>query len=177
MMPTVIRSRDELLQVLRARRDELDLSHGTIDGISGACDGYTGKLLCDPPVRGFGAESLAAILGALALRMVRVEIIEDPQQAERVRARWKPRQRKPTRRAPVVRCCDIAVIAKQHKRGASSMKNRMVGARVDAELYSELEAAAEKARRTLSDWVRVTLIVALENSKATPAAEQRSAAA
>jgi hypothetical protein len=95
MKPRLIGSREELLQVVRDRRDELDLSHDTLDAITGLQGGYVSKLLSDPPVRGFGEMSLQALLDALGLRIGFAVIMEDPEQSDRVRARWKPRKRRP----------------------------------------------------------------------------------
>jgi hypothetical protein len=105
-------TREELRALVCDRRDELNLAHTTIDAISGVPDGYTGKCLAPDPVRNFGAVSLAAILGALALRIVRVEIAEDPEQAARMRPRWTPRRRRP-RRKPAVQCVVADVSAAQ----------------------------------------------------------------
>jgi len=96
MRPRLIGSREQLLDVVRARRDELDLSHETLDDLTGLQGGYVSKLLADPPVRGFGQMSLQALLDALGLRIAFAVIMEDPEQADRVRARWKPRKRRPT---------------------------------------------------------------------------------
>jgi hypothetical protein len=98
-----IRSRDELLAVIRGRRDQLDIAHVTIDAISGVADGYTSKLLCDPPMKQFGPISLDAILGALALQIVEITIIEDAEQAAKIGHRWVRRKRRST--APEVLWC------------------------------------------------------------------------
>lgn len=96
MKARIIGSREQLLQVVRSRRDELNLSHETLDAITGLQGGYVSKLLADPPVRGFGEMSLQAVLDALGLRIGFAVIMEDPEQVERVRARWRPRKRRPT---------------------------------------------------------------------------------
>jgi hypothetical protein len=44
----------QLLDALRARRDELQLSHTTIDDVGGLCPGYASKVLSNPPLRGLG---------------------------------------------------------------------------------------------------------------------------
>jgi hypothetical protein len=107
-----IGSREELRALICDRRDELDLAHTTIDAISGLADGYTSKILAPDPIRNFGPESLAVILGALALRIVRVEIVEDPQAAALVSGRWTPRKRRP-RPKPAGRCVDGKVCGAQ----------------------------------------------------------------
>jgi hypothetical protein len=99
--PHLIASREQLLRVVRDRRDELDLSHETIDAIAGLQSGYTSKLLSDPPMRGFGEMSLKALLEALGLRIAVAVIVEDVDLADRVRARWKPRKRRSTAKPKV----------------------------------------------------------------------------
>jgi hypothetical protein len=103
-VPRVITTREELVDLIRRRRDELGLTHQTIDGIAGFQDGYTSKLLAPNPIKNFGPMSLEAMLGALALGIARVEFIEDPELAARMRPRWTRRTRpkfrtKPTRGA------------------------------------------------------------------------------
>ncbi|MCA1512167.1 hypothetical protein [Bradyrhizobium sp. NBAIM01] len=95
MKPRLVSSREQLLQVVRDRRDALNLSHETIDAITGLQSGYVSKLLSDPPMRGFGEMSLQAVLDALALRIAVCVIVEDEELAKRVRGRWKPRLRSP----------------------------------------------------------------------------------
>src|SRR4051812_17925382 len=96
-------TREELRALICDRRDALDVSHETIDAISGLADGYTSKILAPDPIRNFGPESLRAILGALALGIARVEIVEDPQAAAKVAGRWTPRKRH-RRPKPPPRC-------------------------------------------------------------------------
>jgi len=93
MIPTVVTSKAEMVAVIRRRRDELGITHATVDAIAGWADGYCSKVLCDPPMKGFGEMSLGLVLGALALGIARVEIVEDPAQAERVSSRWVKRKR------------------------------------------------------------------------------------
>jgi hypothetical protein len=94
-----IKSREELRELVRDRRDELDVSHLTIDSLAGIADGHTSKLVCEPPIRNFGPTSLAAILGALALGIVEVTIVEDPEQAAKVSGRWTRRKRRRVKKA------------------------------------------------------------------------------
>jgi hypothetical protein len=98
----VCRSREELLAVLRERRDELNISHGTIDGIAGISDGHFSKLVCARPLKNLGPISLGAILGALGLGIVKIVIEEDPKAIEQVSGRWTPRKRPPNpKKSPV----------------------------------------------------------------------------
>jgi hypothetical protein len=98
-------TREELRALICDRRDELDVSHETLDFISGLQPGYVSKLLAPDPIRNFGPESLRALLGALALKIVKIEIAEDPEAAAKVSGRWTPkkhhRRPKPSRRCVV----------------------------------------------------------------------------
>jgi hypothetical protein len=86
MTAKVITSMSGLLDVIRARRDELNISHELIDDLAGFPAGYTGKLLAPIPVRGISHMSLGGILGALGLGLV---VIEDPGQRAKVEGRWR----------------------------------------------------------------------------------------
>ena len=90
MTAKLIRSMPELLEAIRARRDELGVTHENLDSISGLASGYVSKLLCDPPMKGLGATSLPALLGALGAALV---MVPDTAQIERVSPRWQKRKR------------------------------------------------------------------------------------
>jgi hypothetical protein len=79
-----------LLDVIRARRDALNVSHETIDHLAGFPAGYTSKLLAPEPVRGISHMSLGAVLGALGIGLV---VVEDSAARERVHQKWVPRKR------------------------------------------------------------------------------------
>jgi hypothetical protein len=96
-----IRSMPELVDAIRARRDELNISHETIDQISGMPTGYTSKLLADgdrsktagkgrSQLRGFGYTSLGAVLGALGIGLA---VVDDPAARAQVESRWQKRKR------------------------------------------------------------------------------------
>lgn len=89
-MTAPIRSMPELIEALRARRDALNISHETIDAISGLQAGYTSKLLAPQPIKGLGAMSLGALMGALAVGLL---LVDDPEQRARVEPRWQKRKR------------------------------------------------------------------------------------
>jgi hypothetical protein len=93
MTPKVVASIPELVAAVRARRDELNISHESIDALAGLAGGHFSKLVCDPPIKGFGELSLKSVLGALALRIVVVRIEEDPDQRARMAKRWIKRKR------------------------------------------------------------------------------------
>jgi hypothetical protein len=66
----------DLLNALRNRRDELQVSHTTIDDVSGLSSGYSSKVLCDPPIKGLGPVSLGPMLGVLGIKILLVEDYE-----------------------------------------------------------------------------------------------------
>jgi hypothetical protein len=97
MTERLIRTIDELVAAIRARRDELDLSHETLDHIAGLQPGYVSKLLAPEPMKGLGPISLPALLGALGVALV---LVEDTAQVERVRGQWTKRKRPQRKAAP-----------------------------------------------------------------------------
>lgn len=96
MTAKLIHDMPGLLAALRMQRDALNVSHETLDAISGLPAGYVGKVLSPEPVRGLGYGSLGALLGALGLALI---VVEDSAAAERVRRKWTPRKR-PQRKSP-----------------------------------------------------------------------------
>jgi hypothetical protein len=86
----MIRSMEELLAALRARRDELQLTHERIDDIAGFASGYCGKLMAPIPIKNLGFMSFGLALDALGVALV---MVENPEQIKRVANRWIPRLR------------------------------------------------------------------------------------
>jgi hypothetical protein len=80
---------DELIDALRARAAELNLSGEQIDGVSGLPARYTQKLLGPGAVRRLGVTSLGPFLGALAVRCL---IVEDKAALERLLRQTTPRK-------------------------------------------------------------------------------------
>lgn len=89
-MTEIIRDMEGIRKAVRRRRDELNISHETIDQIAGLQSGYTSKLLAPKPLKNFGDMSFGAVLGALAIGIV---VVEDPDQKGLVEGRWQPRKR------------------------------------------------------------------------------------
>jgi hypothetical protein len=87
----------ELLQALRDRRDELDISHETLDQISGLQSGYVSKLLAPKPIKNLGPVSLGPLLGALG---VAITVVPDKEAIAAVKHRWQKRKR-PQRLRPI----------------------------------------------------------------------------
>src|SRR5258708_31565042 len=68
----VIRSYEDVLRTLRARRDELDVPHEIIDEIAGLAAGHTSKLLCPSPMKLLGPISWH-VFEALGISLVAIE--------------------------------------------------------------------------------------------------------
>jgi hypothetical protein len=95
LSPWRFRTYRQLVDALRARRLDLDLSFALLDELSGLHSGYSAKVLAAEESSSvhpkfLGRVSLAAILGALGLRL-RLE--EDPAALERIKPRLVPRYR------------------------------------------------------------------------------------
>jgi hypothetical protein len=71
--PVIVRTYDELITVLRARANELEITRETIDAETGLQSGYAGKLLARVPIRQLGRVSLGPILRCLDLTLTVTE--------------------------------------------------------------------------------------------------------
>jgi hypothetical protein len=89
-MTKLIRTYDDLVVAIRARRDELNVSHELLDHLAGFQGGYVSKLLAPRRTKNFGVMSLASMLAALGVGLM---LVEDSAQVERMRDRWVPRKR------------------------------------------------------------------------------------
>ena len=63
--PILISDEDELLDAIRARLNELQITYDTLDAVALLPERYTSKLLCQPPLKHAGALTLWSILGTL----------------------------------------------------------------------------------------------------------------
>jgi hypothetical protein len=81
-----------LLEVIRRRMAELELTYELLDHLAGTQQGYANKILGPNPSKTLGRVSFASIVGALALK---VTVSVDKVQAERMRGRWTPRRVRP----------------------------------------------------------------------------------
>lgn len=64
-MTPPIRSMPELIAALRARRDELQITHATIEDIGLLPDGYVSKVLGAKPIKNIGPKALEGLLYGL----------------------------------------------------------------------------------------------------------------
>jgi hypothetical protein len=98
LKPVICETEEELLQLLRDRRDQLDLPHLETDHLAGLASGHTSKILSPNASKRLGPLSLDLLLGALALRVGRIEIVEDARLVELLNGRWRKRRRPVFRR-------------------------------------------------------------------------------
>jgi hypothetical protein len=84
----MVRNYDDLKAILRARAEALDVSRETIDELAGFSPGYAGRLLGPGADRRLGPATLAAMLGALGIKLIAVE---DPEALAKYTARAKRR--------------------------------------------------------------------------------------
>lgn len=102
MTPFKATSMSELVEALRQRRDDLDVSNETIDAIAGFPERYASKLLAPRAPRNLSYHSLGQILGALGVALL---VVEDPEQVARVKSRWQKRKPQGPRYRPPL-CVD-----------------------------------------------------------------------
>jgi hypothetical protein len=92
----IAKSYAELIDALKQRTAELGVTMETVDHVAGLPLRYCSKLLAPVPVRSIGATSLGPLLGALGLR---IAVIVDEEQFERIRNRLTPRKAPPLRKS------------------------------------------------------------------------------
>lgn len=107
-MTAPIRDMAELVQALREAQDARDISHETVDSLSGLPSGYWSKLAAPTAMKSIGRVSLGPVLGALGKALV---LVDDPEQIARVRGRWVKRGPSgPRRRSSLASVAGIAEI-------------------------------------------------------------------
>jgi hypothetical protein len=103
-LPGEIRTYRALVDALRARRLDLDISFALLDELAGLATGYSTKVLSSVESRSkhpklLGSMSLAVILGALGVKLV---LVEDPAAMEQIKPRLIPRHRHGSPRHAVI---------------------------------------------------------------------------
>ena len=86
--PAAVVDYDGLLNLLRARADELELSRETIDHISGLPSGLSSKILSLNHIRRIGLSTLGPLLDTLALKLI---VSPDDEALARNRSRYVKR--------------------------------------------------------------------------------------
>jgi len=86
----LLRSPDDIVAALRARKEALNISNEALDAISLLPDGYVSKLLAPRRMKHLGELSLPSLLEALGVALV---LVPDPDAIKRVEGKWAPRKR------------------------------------------------------------------------------------
>jgi hypothetical protein len=94
--PREVKDYDDLIELLRARANELQISRETIDFVGGLPDRLSSKVLSINKLRRIGMETLGPFLDALSLKLVAVV---DDEAFERNRSRYVRRNESNTRSA------------------------------------------------------------------------------
>ena len=77
-------------QILRKRREQLQISSDRLDDLAGLASGHSSKLLRDErPAKNLGILTFSVIMQALGLRIV---VVEDLEQTARLASRWVKRR-------------------------------------------------------------------------------------
>lgn len=137
----VVKDYDSLIAAIRTRVAELNVAHSTVDAVAGLPSGYTGKLLCDPPVRGIGRIAFGPLLGSLGMKLIAVE---DPEALARVRQRLEPRKQ-PRHQRPH-RAAERPGIVRRRLAELGSKGGRAFFATRTPEQIKQHQSAAAKAR-------------------------------
>jgi hypothetical protein len=85
----LIQSYDQLIQIVRARVDELGTTIDAVGERAGLADRYLPKVLGPARRKGFGPMSLMTVLQAVGLSLV---VVQNPDDLERIKARLPPRK-------------------------------------------------------------------------------------
>ena len=148
-----------MLQAIRARKSELQITNETLDAISGMPAGYASKLLCDPPLKRMGALSLGLVLASLGYT---IDLVPDANALALVRSRMEVRKRAPKAIAPRRQPAWLFTHESARKIGA-------LGVRKQAELRAARAMLAEKKRKAaLARWKKVRESVGLSPSEQVP---------
>ena len=84
-----VRDHNELLVAIRQRVEQLDLSHSTVEYLSGLQSGYLSKVVANPPPKRMQPFTWFLILQALGCEL---QIVENPQLMERLKPRFEKRK-------------------------------------------------------------------------------------
>ena len=78
------RNYDELLDLLKRRRDQLGVSLEVVETVAGLTQRYVGKLFSPTKIKAIGPISMGPLLGALCLKLL---VAIDQEQYERLKSR------------------------------------------------------------------------------------------
>jgi hypothetical protein len=143
-----IRTYDDLREFICARRDAMQVSNQWLDQMTGIADGYSGKALCNPPMRRLMVESLLLYLAPLGLTL---QFAEDPEAvqryANRVVIKSKRRQHGSPTTTPIVQVIRRSFLRKIGRKGGLQRKKNF-----DADARRRLALSKMKRAAALKRW-------------------------
>jgi hypothetical protein len=134
---------DALLAAIRRRIDELQLSHETVEAISGAMPGYISKILgspLSPPPKRVQLYLACILIEALGLE---IRLYENPQAMERLARRFEKRRLRKVQMPTAMRTIELMPDFYRHISGLAADARRR---KISPERRSELARHAATAR-------------------------------
>ena len=138
---------DELIECIRTRIDELQISQALLEEIAGLTTGHLGKLLGGGRVKNFGALTLFLILEALAVKIV---FEEDSDLLRKMERRYERRAEWARRSTGIIR----RNISPQLKLAAVSEYMSEIG-RIGGRGRSKCVAASSARAAAIARWSKV----------------------
>jgi hypothetical protein len=136
-------SHNELIDVLRARKEQLGLSNAWIEHTIQLADGHCDKVLGPARERGLSQLTIDGLLAVLAIKLV---VVEDEAAVARMRPMWDGRDQKQVRppsriaKSAIARALPYAVRALGRAGGVARWRG------VDPEVRRKLMTAVSRAR-------------------------------
>jgi hypothetical protein len=90
----MIASYDELVEAIRVRVDEMNISREELDLQAGIPTGYSGKCLGPAQVKRLSYATMGPVLGAIGCKLL---LVEDPEQTAKILRRAQPRDTRQVR--------------------------------------------------------------------------------
>jgi hypothetical protein len=140
---------DQLVDLLRARKEQLGLSNAFVDDLIMLAGGHTDKLLGPARKRGLSPFTMDAMLTALALKLI---VVQDDEQTARMAPRWAARDGRQLR-SPV----RTAVVAPALVRRAKFAVMREAGRAGGKARWRGISSEARSALMTRVSWARASV--------------------
>jgi hypothetical protein len=139
----VIRNRDDLIEVLRSRKEQLGLSNAFVDAQLQLADGGCDKVLGPTQARGMGA---AVLLDMVELFGARLVIQVDAETEARMQKRWEHREERNVRQQQRLSKRLLEIATSQFYQRLSKLGNEARKAKLPPEARSNIARAAALAR-------------------------------
>lgn len=146
-------------RIIRERADAHSISRRTLDELAGLPDGYSEKLLCEPPLKNIGPMSMIPLAGAVGLELFLVQTPKAMRQVQRAPKRIDHKVRQGAKHGSYARRLGIASEL-MRQNGAVGGKKRF--ATMTPEQRSRHQSRAAKRR-----WKRWRALRAQASAEAT----------